>query len=221
MHIVGPNNKFGLTELIQFVIVCEFLLKVTKYNIMTSSIDREKRILELLQKQGSASIQELMEAFDVSNMTIHRELNKLAEAGFIQKKHGGVSLVTKSPALDPNQCAMCNKTISERTVFIVRLENGEQKRACCAHCGLMIQSQSKHALQSLTADYLHGHIISVTQAIFIFGSDLTICCVPSVLSFGSQQDAEKFREGFGGTLANMEEAIQYLHGMMHAHQQRE
>ncbi len=178
---------------------------------MTSDIDREKKILELLQKQGSASIQELMGAFDVSNMTIHRELNKLAEAGLIQKKHGGVSLMTQSPAVDSNQCAMCNKLISERTVFIVQFENGGQKRACCAHCGLMIQNQSKNAQQSLTADYLYGHIISANQAIFILGSDLTVCCVPSVLSFGSRQDAEKFQKGFGGTLANMEEAIQYLY----------
>lgn len=184
---------------------------------MTTSIDREKKILELLQKQGSASIQELVEAFGVSNMTIHRELNKLAEAGVIQKKHGGVSLVTKSPADGSNQCVMCNKPISARTVFIIQLENGEQKRACCAHCGLMIQSQSKDAIQSLTADYLHGHIISANQAVYILGSDLTICCGPSVLSFGSRQDAEKFHTGFGGTLATMEEAIQYLYRMMHAH----
>jgi DeoR family transcriptional regulator, copper-sensing transcriptional repressor len=184
---------------------------------MSTSIDREKKILELLQKQGSASIQELVEAFGVSNMTIHRELDKLAEAGVIQKKHGGVLLVTQSLVENAHQCVMCNKPISERTVFIVQLENGEQKRACCAHCGLMIQSQSKDALQSLTADYLHGHIISANQAIYILGSDLTICCVPSVLSFGSQQDADKFQKGFGGTIANIEEAIQYLHGMMHAH----
>jgi len=184
---------------------------------MPSPIDREKKILEILQKQGSASIQELMEAFDVSNMTIHRELNKLADAGFIQKKHGGVSLVSPVPAADSNQCAMCNKPISERTVFIVRLENGEQKRTCCAHCGLMIQNQFKDALQSLTADYLHGHIISANQAIYILASELTICCVPSVLSFASQTDTAKFRKGFGGTQANMDQAIHYLQRMTHAH----
>lgn len=182
-----------------------------------SSIDREKKMLELLQKQGSASIQALVEAFDVSTMTIHRDLNKLAETGQIKKKHGGVVLADKSSVVNEYLCAMCNKPASERTVFIVQFENGDQKHACCAHCGLMIQSQSKNAWQSLTADYLHGHMVSANQAIYIVGGELHICCVPSILSFGSRQEAEKFQKGFGGSLVNMEGAIRHLHGMMHAH----
>lgn len=183
---------------------------------MTTSINREKKIVEILQKQGNASIQELVEACGVSSMTIHRELNKLAEVGIVQKKHGGVLLVDQSPADNINQCAMCNKRISERTVFIVRLQNGEQKRTCCAHCGLMMQNQFRNILQSLTAHYLYGHMVSADQAIYILGSDLTICCVPSVLGFGSQQDAEKFQRGFGGTIANIEEALHYLHEITRA-----
>jgi len=182
-----------------------------------SSIDREKKILELLQTQGSASIQQLVEVFDVSNMTIHRDLNKLEQSGQIQKKHGGVTLAEKhSSAAGEYTCVMCNKPASERTVFIVQLESGEQKRACCAHCGLMIQSQSRDAWQSLTVDYLHGHMVSANQAIYVIGSELSICCVPSVLSFGAQKEAEKFKKGFGGDLFTMEEAIVHLHGMMHA-----
>lgn len=182
-----------------------------------SSIDREKKILELLQTQGSASIQELAEAFDVSNMTIHRDLNKMELAGHIQKKHGGVTLADKPAVSGEYACTMCNKPVSERTIFIVQLESGEQKHACCAHCGLMIQGQSKDAWQSLTADYLFGHMVSANQAFFVMGSDINVCCVPSILSFGSKQDAEKFQKGFGGILMNMNEAIHQLHGMMHAH----
>ena len=174
---------------------------------MTNSLDREKKIIEILQKQGSASVQELAEACGVSSMTIHRELDKLAEAGLIQKKHGGAALAEPSP----NQCAMCGKPVSERTVFIVQLESGEQKRACCAHCGLMIQNHAKGVQQSLTADYLRGHILSAGQAVYLLNSEMAVCCMPSVLTFGSRQDAEKFQTGFGGTIANMQEAVEYLH----------
>lgn len=177
---------------------------------MKTSVDREKKIVEILQKQGSASIQDLVEAFGVSNMTIHRELNKLAEAGVVQKKHGGVVLTSQSPTENSSQCAMCGKTISDRTVFIVQLESGEKKRACCAHCGLMLQRHAKDVSQSLTVDYLRGHIISAGQAVYVLGSELAICCMPSVLTFGSRQDAEKFQRGFGGTIADIREAFQYL-----------
>ena len=174
--------------------------------IMPHTPDREKTILELLQKQGNTSIQELAEACGVSAMTIHRDLDKLAEAGLIQKKHGGAALAEPSP----NQCAMCGKPVLERTVFIVHLESGEQKRACCAHCGLMIQGHARGVQQSLTADYLRGHILSAGQAVYLLGSDMAVCCMPSVLTFGSRQDAEKFQKGFGGKIANIREAIEYL-----------
>jgi DeoR/GlpR family transcriptional regulator of sugar metabolism len=183
----------------------------------SSSINRDKKIFEHIQAHGSATIQELADAFGVSNMTIHRDLKRLAVSGDLQKRHGGVSLTNNPAVSKKEQCAMCNKAVSARTVFILRLGDGEQKHACCAHCGLMLQTQMKKASQSLTADYLHGHMISATQAFYILGSDLNICCVPSVLSFGSQADADKFQKGFGGTKANMEEAIKYLSGIMQQH----
>lgn len=174
-------------------------------------INRGQKILEILEKQGSASIQQLVEEFGVSNMTIHRDLNRMIEAGHIQKKHGGAVLAKNSPSMQEFSCAMCNKPSSGRTVFIVQFENGDKKRACCTHCGLMIQSVSKKVKQSLTADYLYGHIVSANQATYLVGSELSICCVPSILTFGAKQDAEKFQKGFGGKIMNMVEAIKLLH----------
>jgi DeoR/GlpR family transcriptional regulator of sugar metabolism len=180
-----------------------------------ASLTREKQILEYLHDHGSASIQHLAEAFGVSNMTIHRDLNKLAREGQIQKKHGGAILVNTAGEEKEAACAMCKKPVSQRTVFIVQFENRDEKRACCAHCGLMMQSREQNVWQSLTADYLYGHMISAGQAFYVIGSDLNICCVPSVLAFGSKQEAEKFQKGFGGQLLNMNETVQYLYGMMH------
>jgi transcription elongation factor Elf1 len=183
---------------------------------MTSnSFDREKQILDYLRENQSASIQQLAEAFGVSNMTIHRGLNKLAQNGQVQKKHGGVVLAHASVEDAESACVMCGKTTSQRTVFIVKLEGGEEERACCAHCGLMLQSRERKVWQSLTVDCLHGHIISAGQAYYLAGSDLNLCCVPSVLAFGSKTDAEKFQKGFGGRLLNMNETIQYLQELSH------
>lgn len=181
-----------------------------------SSLDREKKLLEYLQAHGRATIQELVEAFGVSNMTIHRDLKKLEEAGHIQKRHGGAVLAEPPHPLGGYACAMCGKPSAERTIFLVKFENGEEKRACCAHCGLMIQSRAETAWQSLTADFLHGHMVSANQAFYLLGSEIRVCCVPSVLSFASRQDAGKFQMGFGGTLAGMEEALAHLKSMMHA-----
>jgi biotin operon repressor/ribosomal protein L37E len=184
----------------------------------TNSINREKQILEYLHNNGSASIQQLADAFGVSNMTIHRDLNKLAENGQILKRHGGAILV--NTAVDDEResaCAMCGKPVSQRTVFIVKFENGEEQRTCCAHCGLMLQSRTKNIWQSLTADCLYGHMISAGQAYYLVGSEVNICCVPSVLAFGSKLDAEKFQKGFGGQVLSMNDTVHYLHGMMHMH----
>ncbi len=176
----------------------------------SSFTQREKRILERLKKHGYASIQELAEVLSVSTMTVHRDLNRLAESGYVYKKHGSAALVNEQSEPVESPCSMCGKTTNGKKVFIVHLKNGGQKIACCAHCGLMLQAQNKNAWQSMTMDFLYDHMISAHQAVYLIESDLNICCVPSILTFGSKLEAERFQTGFGGKLTNMEEAIQFL-----------
>lgn len=46
-------------------------------------------------KNGSASLDELCEEFNVSKNTIRRDINKLVENGVIRKVYGGVTAVEK------------------------------------------------------------------------------------------------------------------------------
>jgi DeoR/GlpR family transcriptional regulator of sugar metabolism len=50
---------------------------------------RRAKIIELVNQQGSASIEELLELFDVSRMTIWRDLKELENKGQIIRAHGG------------------------------------------------------------------------------------------------------------------------------------
>lgn len=53
---------------------------------------RIKAILDYVRQQESASIDELVEVFNVSKNTIRRDIQELAEAEKITKIHGGVSI---------------------------------------------------------------------------------------------------------------------------------
>ncbi len=53
---------------------------------------RRARILALVREQGQVSVEDLAEAFDASHETIRRDLSQLAEAGSLQKVHGGAKL---------------------------------------------------------------------------------------------------------------------------------
>lgn len=50
---------------------------------------RRAKIIEIVNQQGSASIEELLELFDVSRMTIWRDLKELEIKGQIIRAHGG------------------------------------------------------------------------------------------------------------------------------------
>ena len=175
---------------------------------------REKTILTEVRRRGAVSIQALADRLGVSLMTIHRDINKLVAGGSVEKARGEIRLPKRSAEIEDG-CAMCGKTVLSRTAFVVTLGTGEQKRACCAHCGLMIQMMAKDAWQAMATDFLHGHIISATQAHYVIGSLVHVCCVPSVLSFSSRDDAVRFSKGFSGQPLAFADTMLHLKSLLH------
>lgn len=53
---------------------------------------RRKKILEWLQEEGSARVRTLADAFDVSEVTMRQDLEKLEADGHITREHGGAFL---------------------------------------------------------------------------------------------------------------------------------
>jgi DeoR family transcriptional regulator, fructose operon transcriptional repressor len=59
-------------------------------------VERRQEILKLITQNGAARVAELSEQFEVSEMTIHRDLRYLEKTGQVKKNYGGVVSTTKS-----------------------------------------------------------------------------------------------------------------------------
>lgn len=55
---------------------------------------RRRKILELIQEEGSAKVATLKELFSVTEPTIRQDLDKLEEEGYVVRQHGGAYLKT-------------------------------------------------------------------------------------------------------------------------------
>lgn len=62
----------------------------------TSAHDRRRDLREFLVSVGTARPQELADRFDVSLVTIHRDLDRLADENLVQKHHGSVTALPVS-----------------------------------------------------------------------------------------------------------------------------
>ena len=63
----------------------------------TPTLERHKRILSQLIKQGRLSVAEIVEQFSVSEATARRDLESLASEGKVQRVHGGAIVAEKAP----------------------------------------------------------------------------------------------------------------------------
>ncbi len=61
--------------------------------------ERRRQIAKVVNEQGSCSIAELARMFDVSEMTIHRDLSTLEQSGLLRKARGGA--VASGPYVVP------------------------------------------------------------------------------------------------------------------------
>ncbi|MGX9416400.1 DeoR/GlpR family transcriptional regulator [Vibrio sp. RC27] len=59
-------------------------------------LPRHQQIIEIVQKQGYVSTEELVEKFEVSPQTIRRDLNELADSNHIRRYHGGATMPLSS-----------------------------------------------------------------------------------------------------------------------------
>jgi biotin operon repressor len=177
---------------------------------------RRRQILELLDTRHMLTIQELAEELGVSAMTVHRDIGRLAGAGYLTKTRGGATL--PSPAAhDPSAgdlCAMCNRIVPARTSVIIQSPRRGRLCACCPHCGLALVDLGHPTDLMLVTDFLYCRMISASEATYLVDSEVSLCCCPGILAFANLQDAVRFQRGFGGAVMDLMQAQDQLRHRM-------
>ncbi len=189
--------------------------------------ERRKELVSWLEKAGTLSLSEMVAYFGVSKMTVHRDLDWLEQNQALKRIHGGAARIERPPSqqqensfdrLSQIKCLICNRPPSQQLLYIITLKNGAQKVACCPHCGisahLMLGDQVATAL---TADFLSGRLHSAQHSYFIMDGVVAYCCKPSILTFDSEEMAQRFQKGFGGKIGRFNDAMAFLKKDMTLH----
>jgi len=82
---------------------------------------RRNKIMEIIVEKGEASVEELSDKLEVSEVTIRRDLDRLQRNGLIVRHHGGALAVTPNPEILPE------KVLDEKDIT-----NMEEKRRIAA-----------------------------------------------------------------------------------------
>ncbi|MDQ7083346.1 MAG: DeoR family transcriptional regulator [Aquificota bacterium] len=86
-------------------------------------------------EEGFNTAKELSRYFNVSLMTIYRDLKELEEEGRIVRRHGYIEL-KKEEEPQGNACAVCGKDVELRLAFIYILKGGRRYTPAVPTAGL-------------------------------------------------------------------------------------
>jgi hypothetical protein len=193
---------------------------------------RRNELIDMINTRGVVSLKEITEQFDVTKMTIHRDLDFLESRSLIKRIFGGaVSVDTISVTADAtppppaagrtthpvpvDTCLVCRRPVSQHLLYGISLSSGEQYLACCPHCGLSAHQRHKETITSaMTADFISGRPHPAHRSFFLMGSAAAPCCNPSILTFENEEQARNFQQGFGGSIGSLKDAFDFLEGEM-------
>ena len=76
-------------------------------------IERQNQVLQWLHQRGFLSTQEIANQFQISHMTVWRDINELAQQGLVKRVHGGIS----NPEWELGGCLEIDEGLGQQNVF--------------------------------------------------------------------------------------------------------
>lgn len=110
---------------------------------------RQQAIVELVQQHGSVRVSELVERFRVSDMTIRRDLESLADRELLVKVHGGATSIAPSSTEEPG-------------FGVKQMVQREEKEAIAARAASLVEPGSAVAISGGTTTWTTArHLLPV------------------------------------------------------------
>jgi hypothetical protein len=139
---------------------------------------------------------------------------------------GGLFVAYRQP---PAFCEISGRPIQANMLTRVKVD-GKVLYACCARCPLTLAVRTHRRVEILeVTDYATGKRLRARDAFFVDGSRMEMCsgphvkfdqyrtpymrlfdrCSPSLLAFGSEENAQDFINTYGGRLQKLDDLIKH------------
>ena len=150
---------------------------------------RRHTIMQLLQEQGEVSVEQLVQLFDISEVTIRKDLSALETNGFLLRKYGGAILMPKE-IIDENE----NDELTKRK-FVIAKAAAERIRD---HNRIIVDSGSTTAALIKQLNLKQGLVV-MTNSLSVATELRALENEPTLLMTGGTWDARS--ESFQGKIA--------------------
>lgn len=150
---------------------------------------RRRTIMQLLQEQGEVSVEQLVQLFDISEVTIRKDLSALETNGFLLRKYGGAILMPKE-IMDENE----NDELMKRK-FVIAKAAAERIRD---HNRIIVDSGSTTAALIKQLNLKQGLVV-MTNSLSVATELRALENEPTLLMTGGTWDTRS--ESFQGKVA--------------------
>ncbi|NUR83036.1 MAG: DeoR/GlpR transcriptional regulator [Nonomuraea sp.] len=123
---------------------------------------RQQAILDLVRQHGGVRVVELVRAFGVSDITIRRDLELLAERGLLAKVHGGATTIGATD--EPGFAA---KSVQQE----------EEKRAIAARAAGLVRPGTAVALSAGTTTWTLAHHLGTVPGLTVVTNSVRVADV--------------------------------------------
>jgi DeoR/GlpR family transcriptional regulator of sugar metabolism len=125
---------------------------------------RQQAILDLVQQHGGVRVADLVREFSVSDMTIRRDLEVLADRGLISKVHGGATTVGAGSTEEPGFAA---KSVRQR----------QEKDAIARRAARLVRPGTAVAVSAGTTTWALAHHLTDVPELTVVTNSIQIADV--------------------------------------------